>query len=187
MQEETFQLTPAKATYNYKESYLEIPDAPEGAVYEITEGELPIGMRLESDGRLWGQPAAESSGIYPFSVTASNGSKQQTRDFTLYVEGALTVTPSTCTVFQLKTGEAFSQSFSISGGFSNMLIQFEVTDLGDPLPEGLSVSFDSTGCAIVSGTPASGSEGTYDVYFKVDEDFAGSPVWSYAYFQFCVE
>ena len=68
-----------------------------------------------------------------------------------------------------------------------MLTQFDLSDLGDDLPEGLEISFNSDGNAVISGTPVEGSEGTYNVYIKVDEEFAGSPVWSYAYFQFVVE
>lgn len=180
-------LSPAKATYNYKETYVEVPEAGENAVYEITAGELPTGMILEEDGKLWGQPAAESSGIYKFTVTAIEGKEQKTAEFELYVEGALSVTPEVGTVFQLKAGEEFSQDFSISDGFSNVLTKFEVSDLGDKLPEGLEISFNNDGNAVISGTPAEGSEGTYHVYIKVDEEFAGSPVWSYAYFQFVVE
>ena len=97
------------------------------------------------------------------------------------------MTPEVGTVFQLKTGEEFSQDFSISDGFSNVLTQFDLSDLGDDLPEGLEISFNSDGNAVISGTPVEGSEGTYNVYIKVDEEFAGSPVWSYAYFQFVVE
>ena len=180
-------LNHAKATYNYKETYVKVPGAGENAVYEITEGELPTGMLLDEDGKLWGQPAAESSGIYEFTVTASEGEEQKTAEFELYVEGALSVTPEVGTVFQLKTGEEFSQDFSISDGFSNVLTQFDLSDLGDDLPEGLEISFNSDGNAVISGTPVEGSEGTYNVYIKVDEEFAGSPVWSYAYFQFVVE
>lgn len=185
--ERTSDLSPAKATYNYTETYLEVSGAGENAVYEITDGSLPTGMILEEDGRLWGQPAAESSGIYSFTVTATDGDNQQSATFELYVEGALTVTPAVGTVFTLNVGEEFTQSFTISDGFSNLLTKFEVSDLGDSLPEGLEISFNEDGAAVVSGTPAEGSEGTYDVYFMVDEEFAGSPVWSYAYFQFTVE
>lgn len=180
-------LSPAKATYNYKETYVEVSEAGENAVYEITEGELPTGMILEEDGKLWGQPAAESSGLYKFTVTATEGEEQKTAEFELYVEGALSVTPEVGTVFQLKAGEEFSQDFSISDGFSNVLTKFEVSDLGDKLPEGLEISFNDDGNAVISGTPTEGSKGTYHVYIKVDEEFAGSPVWSYAYFQFVVE
>ena len=185
--ERTADLPAAKATYNYAETYVAVPDAGENAVYEVTEGELPTGMILDEDGKLWGQPAAESSGIYTFTITAADGDNQQSASFELYVEGALVVTPAVGTVFELTAGEEFSQDFTISEGFSNLLTKFEVSDLGASLPEGLEISFNEDGAAVVSGTPAEGSEGTYDVYFMVDEEFAGSPVWSYAYFQFIVK
>ncbi len=184
---QTESLPSAKAAINYVPVNLQVAGGQAAVTFSVTNGTLPSGMVLDTDGRLWGQPSAEASGLYPVTVTATDGVNSKAKDFVLYVEGTLTPNPAAGTVLNAKENVPFTQYVTISGGFNNTLDVFEVSQIGDALPNGLSVSIDkANNRGVISGTPAVGTAGTYDVYIKVDEEFAGSPVFSYVHYRIIV-
>ena len=103
---------------------------------------------------LAGTPAAGSNGIYPLTITATNGvSPDATQSFTLTVDGAPTITSEDNTLFT-----------------EGMVGTFTVTTTGTPvpalsesgsLPSGLSFVDNGDGTATLAGTPATGSNGVY--------------------------
>jgi hypothetical protein len=119
-------------------------------------GALPSGVTFNSGtGVLSGTPASGTSGSYPITFTAHNGiGVDASQSFTLTVNQAATVTSSN------------SASFTVSSAGS-----FTVTATGSPaptlsesgaLPSG--VTFNA-GTGVLSGTPASGTSGSYPITF----------------------
>jgi hypothetical protein len=117
-----------------------------------TSGPLPSGVHLSSSGLLSGTPAAGTGGTYNFTITASNGvSPNATQSFTLTVDQAPAITSANHTTFTVGTFGSFqvaatglpAPTFTTSG----------------PLPSGVTLS--SSG--LLSGTPAGGTGGTYNI------------------------
>ena len=115
-------------------------------------GTLPSGITLNaSTGALAGTPAANSFGNYPIIITANNGfGSEATQDFTLSVHQTLAITSAASTRFAVST----------PGDFTVTTVGFPVGSLiqSGTLPSG--VTFD-TGSGVLSGTPDTGSQGTY--------------------------
>ena len=128
-------------------------------------GPLPTGVTLDpSTGILFGTPAVGTGGIYPITITASNGvSPDATQSFTLTVDEAPAITSANSATFT-----------------AGILGNFPVTSLGFPdptfsetgiLPTG--VTLDPT-TGILSGTPAAGTGGTYPITITATNGI-GSP------------
>jgi hypothetical protein len=119
-------------------------------------GALPSGVAFNtSTGVLSGTPASGSNGSYPLTITASNGvAPNATQGFTLTVNPAGTQAPSitsaSSTTFTVGTAGTFTvmASGSPAPGFSET----------GALPSG--VTFN-TSTGVLSGTAASGSNGSY--------------------------
>lgn len=127
--------------------------------FTVSSGSLPSGLTLDPTGALSGTPGVGTGGEYNITITASNGGGQQdaTQDFTLTVNEAALVTGAPTTTFAV--GESGSYSVTRSGFPTPTL------SLTGTLPTGL--SFDaSTGT--ISGTPGSGTAGTYPVTIGAD-------------------
>lgn len=127
-----------------------------------------------------------ASGLYPVTIQATDGINTATCDYILYVEGPLDFTPAAGSVLTAREGVAFEQKITATGGFSEEYT-YEVSNLGDALPEGLSLTVNPDYTATISGTPAVGTVGSYDVYIYVNETFAGSPVDSYLHYTIQVD
>ena len=127
----------------------------------LTErGALPQGVTFTDNGdgqaTLSGTPAAGTAGLYPVTFTAHNGAgSDAVQYFFLLVGHSPTFTSAT------------SASFGVGG-----LGSFTITTTGSPaaaltesgaLPNGLTLTDNGDGTAILSGTPAAGSSGTYNL------------------------
>ena len=120
-------------------------------------GALPAGVTFVDNGNgtatLSGTPAAGTSGAFPFTITASNGTTAL-QTFTLTVTGvAPTITSASNTTFRVGVGGTFT-----------------VTTTGTPtptlseagaLPAGVTFVDNGNGTATLSGTPAAGTSGAF--------------------------
>ncbi len=119
-------------------------------------GALPSGVTFDtSTGVLSGTPAANTGGLYPLVVTASNGvTPNSTQDF------ALTVTePPTAPT--ITSADAATFTTGTAGSFQATATGYPVptyTETG-ALPSGLSL----TTAGLLAGTPAASSGGVYDI------------------------
>ena len=123
-------------------------------------GALPGGVTFTDNGdgtaTLAGTPAADSGSSYAFTIHATNGvSPAASQSFTLTVDAAPAITSG--------AGDTFAET--IPGSFT-------VTTTGNPtaalsetgdLPSGVTFTDNGDGTATLSGTPAAGSTGDYDI------------------------
>jgi hypothetical protein len=129
----------------------------------ITEsGALPGGVAFTNNGNgtatLSGTPAAGSGGTYILTLTANNGvAPNATQTFTLTVKQAPAFTSANNTTFMV--GSAGSFTITTSG--------FPAPSLSESgaLPSGVTLVNNRDGTAILQGTPAAGSAGTYHLTF----------------------
>jgi len=117
-------------------------------------GALPAGVTLSPSGVLAGTPPADSGGLYPITITASNGVKPDyAQQFNLTVLQPPVITSGASTTFTVGT----AGSFALTGtGFPAP--SFFVTGT---LPTGVTVNQQASGAWELSGTPAVGSGGVY--------------------------
>jgi hypothetical protein len=123
----------------------------------IEVGTLPSGVTLSSSGYLSGTPAAGTSGTYPINITATNGiGLAATQSFTLTVNQAPAITSANSASFNVGvSGPTFTIATT---GFPTA----RITKMGS-LPKGLSFAALSNGTATITGTPAAGTAGTYEL------------------------
>jgi hypothetical protein len=119
-------------------------------------GTLPSGVTFNaSNGVLGGTPGAGTGGTYNITFTANNGvGTAATQTFVLTVNQAPAVT----------SGNRTSFTFAMAGSFTVMAAGFPMPTLSETgtLPSG--VNFN-TSTGVLSGTPASGAVGTYNLTF----------------------
>ncbi|MGH9513304.1 MAG: beta strand repeat-containing protein [Terriglobales bacterium] len=126
-------------------------------------GALPSGVTFVDNkngtGALSGTPAAGTSGVYNFTLTAHNTtSPDATQAFTLTVNSAPAITSANKATFTTGTAGSFTvtttgtptPSVSVSGA----------------LPSGLSFIDNGNGTGTLSGTAGAGTNGTYNVTFS---------------------
>ena len=129
----------------------------------LTEkGALPSGVSFKDNGNgtatLKGTPAAGKGGTYGLTFTASNGTAPDaTQSFTLTVDQAPTLTSARSATFVVGQAGAFSV---YTNGFPRPTLTLTGT-----LPADLSFTNNGNGTATLSGTPATGSKGTYALAF----------------------
>lgn len=136
----------------------------------ISSGSLPSGVNFTDNGdgtaTLSGTPAAGTGGTYAVSIKAQNGSGSTTQNFTLTVDQAPQIT------------SVNNATFSIGGAGT-----FKVTTSGYPtpsiaesgaLPSGVSFADNGNGTGTLSGTPASGTSGTYKITFAAANGVGGN-------------
>jgi CSLREA domain-containing protein len=119
-------------------------------------GTLPSGITFNTGtGVLSGTPAAGTGGTYNLTLTANNGvNPNATQNFTLTVNQAPAITSANNTTFTVGT----------AGSFTMTKTGFPVPSLSQSgtLPNG--VTFN-TSTGVLSGTPAAGTGGTYNLSF----------------------
>jgi hypothetical protein len=140
-------------------------------VSTLSATNLPSGLSLQDnhDGtaQIAGTPAAGTGGTYDVVVTATNGvGSAATTHYALTVNAAPTIVgPASA-----RAVVGFASHFSWqANGFPAAIT---TTIGGDPLPSGLSFSQDGTGGAHIDGTPAAGTEGTYDITLTASNGIA---------------
>jgi hypothetical protein len=129
-----------------------------GATYSET-GALPAGVSLSSSGVLSGTPGASTGGVYPITVTASNGvGTPATQSFTLTIIQPLVFTSAPSATFM--HGQA--------GSFIVVVMGYPKATIGTTgsthLPGGVTLHNNGDGTATISGTPA--TVGTYPVMLQ---------------------
>jgi subtilase family serine protease len=114
-------------------------------------GVLPPGLVLTSTGELAGTPTITSAGVYPVTVTASNGLTPATQSFTVVVDGTPTFTSVSSAPFVVDTAGSFTVTTSAA----------PVPTLSEAgtIPSGLVFTDNRNGTATISGTPA--TSGTF--------------------------
>jgi len=113
-------------------------------------GSLPGLVTLTTSGLLSGTPNAGTGGTYPITITASNGiGTNATQGFTLTVDQAPAFTSANSTAFTVGSNGSFQMTAS---GFPAPTFSLVGT-----LPSGVTMT---TG-GLLSGTPASGTGGSY--------------------------
>jgi hypothetical protein len=119
-------------------------------------GPLPSGVTFDSTtGALSGTPDAGTGGVYPITLTATNGiGTDAMQSFTLSVGEAPAITSGSATIFTV----------GVSGSFTVTASGAPVPALAEsgPLPSG--VSFDTT-TGVLSGRPDAGTGGVYPITF----------------------
>jgi len=125
------------------------------------QGALPNNVTFVDQGNgsaiLSGMPATGTGGVYAFTITAANqdGSLSSTQTFTLTVEEAPSITSSNAATFRV--GAAGSFTVTTRGGFPVPVSLSE----SRTLPNNVTFVDQGNGSAILSGTPATGTGGTY--------------------------
>ncbi|WP_040195707.1 putative Ig domain-containing protein [Candidatus Soleaferrea massiliensis] len=139
---------------------------------------LPAGLTLSEDGTLSGTPTLTVSGVYRIVVKAEDEAGSTcSKAYQLYIAGQLTPQPAAYSVLGAEEQKNFNQRFTASGGYSSEY-SFALSPMSDPLPAGLTLTSDTTGMTI-SGTPAAGTRGTYNLLVVMDAaEFGGNPVTS---------
>src|SRR3954451_1729793 len=136
----------------------------------LTEtGALPQGVTFTDNGDgtagLSGTPEPGSGGSYPLTITAGNGaSPNATQAFTLLVNESVDFTSADHADLASETPGSFTIS---TRGYPRA--QIATTD---SLPPGLSLVDNGNGTATLSGTPASGTDGRYDIHLTAGRDGA---------------
>lgn len=138
------------------------------ATYSET-GALPTGVTLSPSGTLSGTPAAGTGGVYPITITASNGiSPDFSQAFTLTVLQPPTISAPSSMTFQV--GTPVNVPLQVSGYPAP-----NVT--GANLPSGLAVVSPGPGQWVLTGIPAAGSgHQTYETSLQATNSAGTSSV-----------
>ncbi|MGH8085780.1 MAG: putative Ig domain-containing protein [Lysobacter sp.] len=137
--------------------------------YAITAGALPPGIALDTSGAtaaLAGTPSASGSYSFDLQVTDSTTGTAgvTTMAYTLLVQ-ARSIVLSPASLPGGTVGQAYSQSFSASGGIA----PYQYTVAAGALPDGLSLDANS---GVLSGTPTTAATFSFDVQAT---DSGGTP------------
>jgi D-hexose-6-phosphate mutarotase len=121
--------------------------------FTVTNGSLPSGVSLATDGTLSGTPAFGTAGTYPITITATDVHDQTTaQSFSLTVSASPPVFTS---AMSTALSENTAGSFAITSDGDSPLTYSET----GALPSGIALASNG----ILSGTPAFGTAGTYPI------------------------
>jgi hypothetical protein len=120
---------------------------------------LPSGVVFQAgapgSATISGTPAAGSGGIYAVTVKATNSAGSSSQSFTLTVDQSPAITSAASAKATVGTKLTFTVTTS---GYPAAAL----SESGS-LPPGLKFKPTSSGTASITGTPAAGSAGTYDI------------------------
>jgi hypothetical protein len=145
----------------------QVTTGAEYPVPSLTEsGPLPPGLAFTDNGDgtadLTGTPAAGSAGLYPVTITADNGvSPVATEIVNLTIDESPSITSGSSASFTVGS----AGQFQVTTGAEYPVPS--ITESG-PLPPGLAFTDDGDGTADLTGTPAAGSAGAYQVTITAD-------------------
>jgi large repetitive protein len=125
-------------------------------------GSLPAGVAFTDNGdgtaTIAGTPAAGTGGVYPITITASNGvGTDATQSFTLTVNQPPTITSADHATFTLGTAAAFTVTTS-----SGQPASITITKTGS-LPPGMTFTDNGDGTATLGGTPNTGGSYSFTI------------------------
>jgi len=148
--------------------------APTPAVTE--HGSLPSGVTFVDDGNgtatLAGTPATGTSGTYALTITASNGvGSPDNQSFTLTVNRVAAFTSTASTTFTVGSRGTFT--VSTTGSPSPQLSE------SGTLPSGVTFQNQGNGTALLSGTPAINTTGTYGIFITAHNGVGSDAVQSF--------
>ena len=140
----------------------------------ITTGTLPAGVTFVDNGdgtaTLSGAPVAGTGGIYQVTITASNGvGMPASQPFTLTVDERSVITSGTSTTFTVGTAGTFT--VTTSQGYPT---QPAISLTGGTLPAGVNFVDNGDGTATLSGKPATGTAGVYNLTIEASNG-VGTP------------
>ena len=140
----------------------------------ITTGTLPAGVTFvdNEDGTatLSGAPVTGTGGIYQVTITASNGvGMPASQPFTLTVDERSNITSGTSTTFTVGTAGTFT--VTTSQGYPT---QPAISLTGGTLPAGVNFVDNGDGTATLSGKPATGTAGVYNLTIEASNG-VGTP------------
>lgn len=122
-------------------------------------GALPSGVTFSSSGLLSGTPAPGTGGAYTITITASNGvGTNATQSFTLTVDQPPAITSVAATTFV--AGSAGTFTVTTTGYPASALSETGA------LPTGVGFVDNGNGTASLSGIPAAGTGGVYNITIK---------------------
>jgi hypothetical protein len=137
---------------------------PKGPALHIGEsGALPRGVTFtdhaDDTATLSGTPALTAAGTYSITITASNGvDPDDTQSFTLGVDHVPEITSNPATAFAVGGQNSFTVTTSALPGVPTL----RITESG-ALPRGVTFVDNGNGTAMLSGSPATGTGGIYQV------------------------
>jgi hypothetical protein len=138
--------------------------------WSIVSGSLPAGLSLgSSTGTISGTPTTEETANFTVRVTDSQGTPD-TDDQALSIEitgGVADLDITTTSLPDGKVQQSYNQTLQATGGVT----PYTWSIISGSLPSGLSLNA-STG--VISGTPAYGTRGDYNLTFRVT-DSQGTP------------
>ena len=134
---------------------------PVPALSEV--GTLPSGITFTDNGNgtatIAGTPATGSGGLYPFTIDATGTAGSTSQAFVLTNTSAPTITSPATATFTT----TFSGSYDITTtGYPAPTL----TDTASTLPSGLAFVDNGNGTGSISGTPATGTQGSYPVVLQ---------------------
>ncbi len=137
----------------------------------ITEtGTLPSGVNFEpglpGSASITGSAAPHTGGTYALTLKAKGSAGTTSQSFTLTVEQPPVITSSASA--SASVGTAFTFKVKTTG------FPAPIVSESGALPAGLTFTANSNGTATISGTPAAGSAGTYDLTINASNG-VGSP------------
>jgi large repetitive protein len=132
---------------------------------------LPAGVTFVNNGdgtaTLSGTPAAGTGGVYPLMITATNGvGSEATQNFNLYVDQAPSITSAAGA--SLKAGSNGTFTVTTSG------YPYPAITRSGALPSGMVFTDYRNGTAGITGTPAVGTGGTYNITITAASNGMGS-------------
>jgi hypothetical protein len=127
---------------------------PSSALTET--GSLPAGVSFtdNQDGTASLSGTATVTGSYPLTITATNAAGTDSQSFTLVVQASRPAATSPASATSI-VGQPFSFAVTTSGIPAPALTE------GGQLPAGVSFTDNGDGTATISGTPATGTGGSY--------------------------
>jgi hypothetical protein len=139
--------------------------APAPAISET--GALPAGLSWTDNGNgtatIAGTATSGSGGVYPLAITASSSAGSVVQSFTLTATEAPSVTSPATATFTTTVAGTYAITTT---GYPAPTLTYTATTLtgtATTLPTGLSFTDNGNGTGAISGTPAAGSQGTYNV------------------------
>jgi hypothetical protein len=135
-----------------------------GLTWTLSGGSLPAMLSLSPAGVISGTPT--NTGTSNFTVTVRDTLNQSdTQALSIAVSAALTIT--TNSLPDAQEGDSYGRTLQRSGGVAPF-----TWSVAPPLPDGLTLN-PSTGR--ISGIPAGGTEGRYDLTFTVQDSSTPTP------------